>query len=122
MSTNSNTAQFNHPTFTWQVPSQIKTSTTSSENSKMLNLVDDYLQQLDWQVKENANMSYSLQGLRHYIDSEVIKLYWLEKIYPEYIALAHIEGDFHIHDLGDKLLLLRVGSTGTAESWIYRGT
>jgi len=121
MSTNSNTVHFNHPTFTWQVPSQLKTSTTDSENSKMLNLVDDYLQQLDWQVKENANMSYSLQGLRHYIDSEVIKLYWLEKIYPEHIALAHIEGDFHIHDLGDLSSyccgwdlqeLLRVGFTG----------
>jgi len=62
MSTNSNTVHLNYPTFTWQVPSQLKTSTTDSENSKMLNLVDDYLQQLDWQVKENANMSYSCKA------------------------------------------------------------
>ena len=28
--------------------------------------VDKYLQELDWQVHENANMAYSLQGLNQY--------------------------------------------------------
>lgn len=62
-------------------------------------LVDSYLKQLDWQVKENSNMSYSIQGLNNYIASEISKKYWLNKIYPEHIKNAHISGDIHIHDL-----------------------
>ena len=64
-----------------------------------LNLVDGYLERLDWEVRENSNMTYSLQGLNFYITSKVIRNYWLKKIYPEKIAEAHISGDFHIHDL-----------------------
>ena len=62
-------------------------------------LVDDYLARSDWQVSENANMAWSLQGLNNYVASEVTKAYWLERIYPEEIRRAHREGDFHIHDL-----------------------
>lgn len=62
-------------------------------------LVDGYLKQLDWQVSENSNMSYSIQGLNNYIASEISKKYWLNKIYPEHIKNAHICGDIHIHDL-----------------------
>lgn len=64
-----------------------------------LKLVDDYLEKLDWQVKENSNMAFSLQGLNHYLSSELSKVYWLNKIYPEIIRNAHIRGDFHLHDL-----------------------
>jgi len=63
-------------------------------------LVDKYLEQHDWRVNENSNMAYSLQGLNHYISSEVSKLYWLNRIYPAEIKNAHQNGDFHIHDLG----------------------
>jgi len=63
-------------------------------------LVDKYLNQYDWRVNENSNMAYSLQGLNHYISSEVSKLYWLNRIYPVTIKDAHQNGDFHIHDLG----------------------
>ena len=45
-------------------------------------------------------MAYSLQGLNNYVSSEVSKIYWLNKIYPPEIRLAHTDGDFHIHDLG----------------------
>ena len=62
-------------------------------------MVDDYLEQLDWQVNENSNMSYSIQGLNNYIASNVSKNYWLNKIYPEEIKNAHLKGDIHIHDL-----------------------
>ena len=48
-----------------------------------VDLVDQYLKQLDWQVNENSNMGYSLQGLNNYISSEISKIYWLNKIYPE---------------------------------------
>ena len=40
-------------------------------------LIDQYLEKLDWQVNENSNMAYSLQGLNNYIASEVSKTYWL---------------------------------------------
>jgi len=65
-----------------------------------VDLVDQYLENLDWQVKENSNMDFSLQGLNNYLSSEVSKIYWLNKIYTKDIKEAHLGGDFHIHDLG----------------------
>ena len=66
---------------------------------KNIKLVDDYLKKLDWQVKENSNMTYSIQGLNNYIASEISKNYWLNKIYTPEIKHAHENGDIHIHDL-----------------------
>jgi len=62
-------------------------------------MVDNYIQELDWQIKENANMAYSLQGLHHYVVSAVSKKYWLNKIYPKEVREAVAGGDFHIHNL-----------------------
>ena len=73
------------------------------ELSSMLgnfDLMEDYLTQNDWRVKENANMTYSLQGLNFHISSELVAKYWLNKLYPSKISNAHKLGDFHIHDLG----------------------
>ncbi len=64
-----------------------------------LKLLDDYLECSDWRVKENANMNYSLQGLNFYVASSISARYWLHKIYPSEVQEAHVEGDFHIHDL-----------------------
>ncbi|QSZ26976.1 ribonucleoside triphosphate reductase [Aceticella autotrophica] len=63
-------------------------------------MVDEYIGKLDWRVNENSNMSYSLQGLNNHISSTITAQYWLNKIYPEEVRNAHINGDFHIHDLG----------------------
>ena len=63
-------------------------------------LVDQYLDIQDWRVRENSNMSYSLQGLNNYLSSTVIAKYWITRIYPPKIADAHFSGDLHIHDLG----------------------
>ncbi|MFW6013252.1 MAG: anaerobic ribonucleoside-triphosphate reductase, partial [Candidatus Bipolaricaulota bacterium] len=65
-----------------------------------LSMVEGYLDEESWRVKENSNMSYSLQGLNIHITERVVSSYWLEKIYPPSIRDAHKEGDFHIHDLG----------------------
>ncbi len=70
------------------------------KNMADVNLVENYLDKMDWEVKENSNMSFSLQGLNNYISSNVSKAYWLNKIYPKEIREAHIQGDLHIHDLG----------------------
>jgi len=63
-------------------------------------LMEDYLGRADWRLKENSNMSFSVQGLNNYIASAISARYWLNKMYPENIRAAHVQGDFHIHDLG----------------------
>ena len=88
-----------------------------------VDLIDSYLNRLDWKVHENSNMAYSLQGLNNYVSSEISKTYWLNKVYPADIRQAHLSGDFHIHDLGmlsvycvgwDLHDLLRSGFQGVA--------
>jgi ribonucleoside-triphosphate reductase (formate) len=74
---------------------QIRSITTKAN----LDLVDHYIQRLDWKIKENSNMCYSLQGLNNYISSDITSEYWLNKIYPPEIRRAHTNGDMHIHDL-----------------------
>lgn len=76
---------------------RIREAATAIDES--IEMVDKYIQELDWQVKENANMAYSLQGLNHYVTSAVTKKYWLSKIYPTEIREAVESGDFHVHDL-----------------------
>ncbi len=63
-------------------------------------LMEDYLGRTDWRLKENSNMSFSVQGLNNYLASSISAKYWLNKLYPENIRQAHLNGDFHIHDLG----------------------
>ena len=65
-----------------------------------IDLVDQYLNNNDWRIKESANSSYSLQGMHQHISTIISAQYWLNKIYPEEIARAHKEGSIHIHDLG----------------------
>jgi ribonucleoside-triphosphate reductase len=62
-------------------------------------LVDAYLDRADWQVAENANMAFSLQGLNNYVASHVSSTYWLERLYPPEVRDAHRSGDLHLHDL-----------------------
>jgi anaerobic ribonucleoside-triphosphate reductase len=63
-------------------------------------LINQYLQTEDWRVRENSNMSYSLQGLNNYLSSTIIAKYWLTRIYSTKSGGAHFSGDLHIHDLG----------------------
>ncbi|MEI6092251.1 MAG: ribonucleoside triphosphate reductase [bacterium] len=65
-----------------------------------VDLIEEYLGRDDWRIKENSNMSFSLQGLHNYVSSKVSALYWLNKIYPNEIRDAHTNGDLHLHDLG----------------------
>jgi ribonucleoside-triphosphate reductase (formate) len=96
---------------------QIRKITTRAN----VDLVNHYIEKLDWKIRENSNMSYSLQGLNNYISSEVTSEYWLNSIYPPEIRSSHSEGDLHIHDLNllsvycvgwDLLDLLRQGFKG----------
>ncbi len=65
-----------------------------------ITIVNDYLNKKDWRVRENSNMTYSLQGLNVHITQKVVSNYWLNNIYPREVREAHINGEFHIHDLG----------------------
>lgn len=62
-------------------------------------LMEGYLKRLDWRVNENANMSYSLQGLNNYVAAAISSNYWLNKVYPKEVREAHLNADLHIHDL-----------------------
>ena len=86
-----------------------------------ITIIDDYLDEMDWRVKENSNMTYSLQGLNVHITQKVVSNYWLNSIFPKEIRDAHGNGDMHIHDVGtlgpycvgwDLQDLLLVGFTG----------
>ncbi len=66
---------------------------------KNVEMIDGYLENQDWRIRENANMAYSLQGLNTHISSIIISQYWLNKIYPTSLGDAHRNGDLHIHDL-----------------------
>ncbi len=94
---------------------------TEESLDEAVNLVDKYIQEIDWKVKENANMAYSLQGLNNYVSSIVSSKYWMNRVYTPDIKKAHEGGDFHIHDLQlvaayccgwDLQDLLRRGFTG----------
>lgn len=65
-----------------------------------LDTIEQYLDHSDWRISENSNMTYSLQGLNFNVSSAIISRYWLNKIFPEEIRIAHDSGLFHIHDLG----------------------
>jgi len=61
--------------------------------------IDRYVKELDWQVYENANMTFSLQGLNQYAIADVSKKYWLNKVYPKEVREAASSEAIHIHDL-----------------------
>lgn len=63
-------------------------------------IVEEYLKQKDWRVKENSNNLFSIGGLNKYITAEVSKDYWLREVYPEEISQAYVKNYIHIHDLG----------------------
>ena len=62
-------------------------------------IINQYITQEDWRVRENSNMSYSLQGMNFNIAGRVVSNYWLGRVYPKEIASAHKNADIHIHDL-----------------------
>lgn len=62
-------------------------------------LIEEYLKQNDWRVKENSTVNYSVGGLILSNSGAVSADYWLSEIYDEEIGNAHRNADIHIHDL-----------------------
>ena len=62
-------------------------------------IVNSYVKEEDWRVKENSTVTYSVGGLILHNSGSITANYWLSEIYDEEIANAHRKGDMHIHDL-----------------------
>ena len=62
-------------------------------------IVDGYLKVMDWRVKENSTVTYSVGGLILNNSGAITANYWLSEVYDDEIANAHRNADIHIHDL-----------------------
>jgi ribonucleoside-triphosphate reductase len=62
-------------------------------------IVNSYVQEEDWRVKENSTVTYSVGGLILHNSGSITANYWLSEIYDEEIANAHRNADIHLHDL-----------------------
>jgi len=62
-------------------------------------IVNSYVKEEDWRVKENSTVTYSVGGLILHNSGSITANYWLSEIYDEEIAQAHRNADIHIHDL-----------------------
>ena len=65
-----------------------------------IEMFSNYLEDQDWQIKENANTQRSINGMNNYIRETFTKQYWLHEVYPAEVRDAHVSGDIHMHDLG----------------------
>ena len=61
--------------------------------------VNNYIKALDWRVKENSTVTYSVGGLILSNSGAITANYWLSEIYDEEISNAHRNCDIHLHDL-----------------------
>ena len=64
--------------------------------SELMDLVQDILIETN---RENANVSNSPSAKMLQIASAASKRYYLSRLIPDEMAQAHIDGDYHIHDL-----------------------
>ena len=62
-------------------------------------LVNSYVDSIDWRVKENSTVTYSVGGLILSNSGAITANYWLSEIYDDEIGKAHRNADMHIHDL-----------------------
>jgi ribonucleoside-triphosphate reductase (formate) len=62
-------------------------------------IVNSYVNEEDWRVKENSTVTYSVGGLILHNSGAITANYWLSEIYDEEIANAHRNADIHLHDL-----------------------
>ncbi len=61
--------------------------------------VNNYVNSLDWRVKENSTVTYSVGGLILSNSGAITANYWLSEVYDPEISNAHRNCDIHIHDL-----------------------
>jgi len=76
-------------------------------------VADEYIKKTIWQVRENANLGYSFSSVFFRLAGEGLTRYVLTKVYPKGISQAHINGDFHLHNL-------YMGIVGYCAGWSIR--
>lgn len=83
-----------------------KTSVTDNKkvDAYIKDLLESYLKNLDWEVKNDANIHYSFPGLMNYLSEQNIRKYALNELIPKKVAEAHRSGDIYIHDLGKHII------------------
>lgn len=74
--------------------------------------ISEYVGKDDWRINANANQGYSIGGMILNVAGKITANYWLKHIYSPLIGKAHLNADFHIHDL-DML-------TGYCAGWSLR--
>lgn len=62
-------------------------------------IVDKYMRAMDWRVKENSTVTYSLGGMILNNSGAITANYWLSEVYDDEVEQAHRNADIHIHDL-----------------------
>ena len=62
-------------------------------------IMDKYVKNTDWRVKENSTVTYSVGGLILSNSGAITANYWLSEIYDDEISNAHRNADIHLHDL-----------------------
>lgn len=62
-------------------------------------IIEDYISSIDWRIKENSNVGFSIGGLILHNSGAITANYWLNNVYTNEIAEAHKNASFHIHDL-----------------------
>lgn len=62
-------------------------------------ILEGYLGQEDWRVRENSTVNFSIGGLILYNSGALVADYWLNEVYDHEISEAHKNADFHLHDL-----------------------
>ena len=78
---------------------RIESRSTENVVVEVAKTMDEYLNQSDWRVNENANQGYSLGGLILNGFGKITANYWLSHVYPTEVGNAHRNGDYHLHDL-----------------------
>jgi len=66
-------------------------------------VIDDYISEKEWRIKENANIRFSFSGLLWHGVGTIMAYYALNNVYPKEIADAHKNGDYHLHNLSMSL-------------------
>jgi len=62
-------------------------------------IIEQYVEQEDWRVKENSTVNYSIGGLILNEAGALSANYWLSEVYDKEIGEAHKSGAMHLHDL-----------------------
>lgn len=63
-------------------------------------LFSEYLGLGTWEIKENSNMGFSVQGLNRFVTGKATNAFW-QSILPAEVGKAHHSGALHNHDMGD---------------------